>query len=480
MQRGYVVGASALALGVALGSTQALAGSGAARVLSVPIVADYNAAQVKASGDIVTVPDGLATYTVNTGTLEVNSRFTVTLPAGFSFSSQPAVTNTSGSVFTLGSGGIGSQSATFTVTTAPVLPGNSVSLLSFAVQGVTALETPIPVAAALPITMQATNNAQILNNDAKPLSAPAFASEPGISAGFEAGIGLIDLSSPTLGTLFLNNDLTADTATTAILGLGIVAETETPTGGRPVLSPDGLPNSLATTDTATITLPGPFNGLSGAFLAADPACASVVATGTVTPTLITIPGVPVGSELVGFVCLQAGGTTLLQQDLAGFAVTVAPGTSTDFLGVQGSISNGDFPGAITYAGGGVINVTNFLTGDDSGYSSLLRVNNAGTSPSNIFALVQPDTGGAPLTGSLGSIGAGAGTVFSLAQIEAAVSGLDLANSGQRATLQLIVTGDPSVVKASSFLVNPGGVVDNVGTQQGFTDLLFSPPPPPPV
>jgi hypothetical protein len=461
MQRRYVVGASSLALGVALGSTPALAGPAAVRAVSVPVVADYNAGQVKAAGDIVTVPSGLATYSVGTGTLEVNSRFTVTLPTGFSFSSQPALTDTGTAKFVLSSGGIGAQTATFTVTTAPVLTGQTASLLGFAVQGVTALETPIPAASALPITMQSTNNSQILNNDAKPLSAKAFASEPGLSASFDA-FGeeqFIDLSSPTLGTLFSAGG--PDTTTVAIFDISTGPEINAPSSGPAVLSPDGQPNSLASTDTATVTVSGAFNGISGAFVAADDSCSTAVATGTVTPSQITIPGVPVGTLSV---CIVADGTSLLQPDPNGFTATVAPGTSTDFLGTQAVPFEG-FPGVITYSGGGVINVTNFFTGDDAGYASLLRVNNAGNTPSNIFALVQPDTGGAPLTGSLGSIAGGAGTVFSEAQIAAAVPGLDLANSGQRATLQLIVSGvDFTQVKASSFLVNPGGVVDNVGVQ----------------
>ena len=478
MKKLSVIGASAVALSAVVGPHPAMAlPSPVSRTVTANI-ADYNAAQVKLAGDIVTVPDGLATYNLANGTLEVNSRFTVTLPAGFSFSSQPALTNTGAATFTLSSGGIGAQSATFTIGAAPLLPGNSATLLSFAVQGVTALETPIPAAAALPISMQATNNSQINNNDPKPLSAPAFASEPGIAAEYLGGVGFIDLSSPALGTLFF--DGSEDTATTAIIEVGGSPElVDAATGSHPVLSPDGQLNRLASTDTATITVPGPFNGITAAFVALDPTCGSVVAAGTVTPSLLTIPGVPVGIGS-GFICITSGGTTLLQQDLAGFTVAVAPGTSTDFLGTQAQLEQPvDFPGFITYIGGGVINVTNFFTGDDSGYASLLRVNNAGSSPSNIFALVQPDPGGAPLTGSLGSIGAGEGTVFSLAQIEAAVSGLDLANSGQRATLQLIVTGDFFDVKASSFLVNPGGVVDNVGVQQGETGLFFSPPPPPP-
>jgi hypothetical protein len=458
MNKRQVIGASAIALCAALGAGSASAAVTAARVLTTNI-ADYNAALVKSSADIVTVPSGLATYSVHSGTLEINSRFTVTLPTGFSFSSQPALTDTGTATFTLSSGGIGSQSATFTVGTAPLVAGETASLLGFAVQGVTALETPIPVAEALPISMQATNNSQIDNNDPKPLSAPAFASEPGASAVFVGAIQFIDLTSPVLGTEF-GTEPSQDSTTAVLSAIAISPElVDAATQSVPVLQPSGQLNALSTADTATVTISGLFSGISAAFASTTSDCSSPItgATGTVAPTELVIPGVTINKEI--FFCATSDGTTLLQQNPLGFTPTVAPGTSTDFLGASVNI---EFPGIWTYFGGGVLSVTNFLTGDDAGYSSLLRVNNAGSVPTNIFAVVQPDTGGAPLSGSLGSIGAGEGTLFTVAQIEAAVTGLELANSGQRATLQLIVSGDVNEIKASTFLVNPGGVVDNVG------------------
>ncbi|MEA2757079.1 MAG: hypothetical protein QOJ54_3368, partial [Aliidongia sp.] len=120
-----------------------------------------------------------------------------------------------------------------------------------------------------------------------------------------------------------------------------------------------------------------------------------------------------------------------------------------------------------YTNGGVVQVGNFFTGDDAGYSSLLRVNNAGSGTVQVFAFVQPDTGGPPLIGPLGTLGAGEGTVFT-ESVVASATGLNLANSGQRATIQLIIGGNAAEVAASTLLVNPGGVVDNVS--------LASPPP----
>jgi hypothetical protein len=457
----YAVGASAIALSAALGAGAAWAAPGAARVVTVNI-ADYNAAQVTTADGVMTVPTGLATYAVNSGSLEINSRFTVTLPAGFTFGSQPALFASNATTFTYSTGGIGSQSTTFVVGGVPLPPGQHATLNSFAISGATALETPIPVAAALPISMQSTNNAEITNNDRAPLSKPAFASEPGVNAIFVGAIQFIDLSSPSLGTLFASSP---DTPTAVIGATAIQAEAvDAATSSVPVLSPDGAPNSISTKDTATLTVPGFFNGIKAAFTSASSSCTSPVAgsTGTASVSQLTFAGIPVNEEQ--FLCVTADGTTLMSQNPNGFHSAIAPGTSTDFLGTNATV---EFPGVITYTGGGIISVTNFFTGDDSGYSSLLRVNNGGSEAVDIFALVQPDTGGAPLSGPLGSLGAGSGTVFTEPQIVAAVTGLNLATSGQRATVQLIVTGNFPEVAASSFLVNPSGVVTNVGVQRNL-------------
>jgi len=459
MRGSYVVGASAVALSAALGVGLAWAAPVPASRAVTTGIADYNAAQVTTANGILTVPAGLATYRVNRGSLEINSRFTVTLPTNFAFSSQPSLSDTGTSTFTLLSGGIGAQSATFVVGVTPLLSNQTATLNSFAISGATALETPIPVVAALPITLQSTNNAEIDNNDATPLTKGAFASEPGATAIFVGAIQFIDLSSPSLGDLFLSSP---DTPTAVFGATAIQAETvDAATSSVPVLSPSGALNSLSTSDTATFTTAGFFNGIETAFASTTSDCKSPIAGATQAATVssLTIPDVPINREI--FLCLTATGTSLMSENTQGFDPSITPGTSTDFLGARAIV---EFPGIFTYTGGGIVNVTNFFTGDDSGYSSLLRVNNAGSEPVNVYALVQPDTGGAPLTGSLGSLGAGVGTVFTEPQV-AAVTGLNLANSGQRSTVQLIITGDFGAVAASSLLVNPSGVVTNVGVQR---------------
>jgi|SRR5580658_262596 hypothetical protein len=307
---------------------------------------------------------------------------------------------------------------------------------------------------APPITAQSTNNAEIDNNDAAPRSAGAFASEPGVQAQFLGEFLFVDLSAPAFGSLFLG---TPDQATANLGITAIQAETvDAASGTRPVLSPNGSLNSLSTGDTATLVVPGNFNGISAAFTSSTDNCLNPIAVGTASAIQLTFSGIPVNRQ--EFLCITAAGGTLLQQNLQGFDPSVQPGTSTDFLGTASLV---DFPGVMTYTGGGVVSVTNFFTGDDAGYSSYLRVNNAGTLPVQVFVVVEPDTGGPELIGSLGSLGSGVGTVFTEQQV-AAASGVILANSGQRATVELIIGGDFLNVEASSLLGNPTGVVTNVG------------------
>jgi hypothetical protein len=464
MRTKYIAGASILALSAALGTSANAGATPAPRVFTTNI-ADYNAAQATLADGLLTVPAGLATYAVNAGggSLEINSRLTVTLPAGFTFSSSPALSDTGTATLPLIQGGTGSQLAVFQVSDAPIVPGQSVTLGTFSVSSGTLLGTPIPVAAALPLTMQATNNALITNNDATPFSKGAFASEPGATGIYVGAIQFIDLSPPSFGSMFLSSP---DTRTAVVSATAIQAETvDAATQSVPVLGPTGALNSLATTDTATVTLSGLFNGIQTAFASTTSDCKSPIAGSSVptSPFQAAIPDVPINREI--FFCVTAGTSgALLQQNPNGFVPTGTPGTSTDFLAYNTIV---EFPGIIVYTNGGVVQVGNFFTGDDAGYSSLLRVNNAGSGTVQVFAFVQPDTGGPPLIGPLGTLGAGEGTVFT-ESVVASATGLNLANSGQRATIQLIIGGNAAEVAASTLLVNPGGVVDNVS--------LASPPP----
>jgi hypothetical protein len=471
MKKLDVVAASAVALSAALAS-----GNAHAHGTLAVTTANYNAALVAAAGGVVTVPWGgtsSAVYTVTTvsggatTSLEVNSRFTVTLPLGFSFASSPSLSTGGGITSTaLISGGIGSQTATFQIGAPAIAGGNTplgvggtLALNQVSVQGATALETPL---AALQITEQATNNAEILNNDPVPVFpiAPGvtFTSDTGVLAsfGFPFPRYQVDLTPPSLGTLFFVDPPVSIDAPVAPLGNLILT-------GTGSLAANGSAAIISTADTATVTVAGFFNGIKESFttLGGNPLgpFGTVVTTGTATATSITVTAeTPVGPG--SDINIMANGTTFLQANNGNFTASFAPGTGvTDFLG--GTVtSTGD---SIPYTGGTSLGVTNFLTGSDAGYASLVRLTNGSTTTQTLFAVAEPYTGGPQLVGPLGSIGPGVGTVFTEAQIGTA-TGLSLANSGQRATLTIISipgVGAGTLITASGLLVNPGGVVDNV-------------------
>lgn len=305
-------------------------------------VADYNAAEARADNGVLVVPASIATYTAGF-TLPIGSNFTVTLPAGFTFGSIPSLTTSGTSTFTLANVALGAQSAMFTVATSNVTPGQTISLASFSVLGATALGTVTPVANALPITMQA------IGADASPLSFPAFASAPGATAIFVGAIQFIDETAPSDATEFLAKP---DTLTAVISATAIQAQTVDATDNSvPILSPNGLLNTLSGADTATVTIPGNFRGIARAFASTTSDCMSPIAgsNGSISLGSVAIPKVPINSE--EFFCLTGSGA-ILGSDPSGFPnATVSPGSSTDFQAVPETV---EFPGEICYTktGGG--------------------------------------------------------------------------------------------------------------------------------
>jgi len=229
----------------------------------------------------------------------------------------------------------------------------------------------------------------------------------------------------------------------------------------PVLSPDGLANSLNPSDTVNITVEGNFTGIATAYAdptiatCADSAPAGAVA-GVVTSGSLAFSGILINTPVQ--ICMIPDGVTLLQPGATPYVFTYSADHGTDFFGGLAQTTANNF---YTYTGGTSQSVTNFFTGTDSGYSTVLRINNAGKGAASVIAEFQPYSGGDLLIGDLGMIAPGTGTVFNLAQIESLVPGLDLMGSGQRATLTVIGTGVNTSVSASAILIGPGGLVSNV-------------------
>lgn len=291
-------------------------------------VENYNAAQVALANGILTVPASPVTYTAS-AVLTVGSSFVVTLPSGFTFGSAPSLSTSGSATFTLASGGMGSRSATFTVATANVVIGDTISLPSFTVQGATALETVTPSANALPMTMQA------IGTDMSALSYNVFASDPGVQAIFVGAIEFIDIDPPSNGTKFGTG---VDSLTVVISAIAVSKDS--------ALGANGMTETLSNSDSVTVSMHGNWSGLAKVFSSNTSECNSVMTYGTVTPSALIVPNVPLEQEV--FFCVTGNGG-VIEANPSGFsAVTIAPtGTSPDFLAAPVDV---EFPGEFCYHG----------------------------------------------------------------------------------------------------------------------------------
>lgn len=309
-------------------------------------VVDYNAAKVNLANGVLVVPAGKAVYTA-TATIPIGSSFTVTLPSGFQFATAPSLTS-SAATFTLAGGGIGSRSATFTVATSNVSATQTITLGTYTVSGATALETITPIASALPLTMQA------IGVDASPVPFKEFASDSGINAVFVGAIQFIDLRPPSNGSEFYGSP---DTLTAVLSAIAISAETvDFASQTVPILGADGLTNTLAPGDTATVVIPGTYAGLASVFMSTTSDCLHPVSTGTVGNRALTIPNVPFNVE--EFFCVTGSGVLMellgagpgggyVGPNTTGFtSVLLNPGSNTDYL--ASANVNIEYPGDICY------------------------------------------------------------------------------------------------------------------------------------
>ncbi|WP_162009807.1 hypothetical protein [Methylocystis heyeri] len=429
----------------------ALAGHGAANVQV------YNAIGVQSAGGALSVSGGLgATYYADAG-LENGTYLTVTLPQGFTFGSIPALKAIVTGVLEVGkggmvvSGGTGSGFVTYRLigsipAGAPlVLTGGSTGTV-FTVENAFALtqQSSEPLA----IAFQASGNAMPARNDPVPVTVPAFRSSLGVELTLQTQNNSIDVTWPSLGAKFTASGGTIPAA--AYLG-----SVSFHVAGN-VLNADASAFTVGPDDASTLTVRGAFRHLSGAYL--DPgnsACSTVppagAIIGAVSATSLIFAGVL--PQRVYGVCLIADGVRLLDENPAGSIRFSLPKT------LRFGPAYAADPSDIRYDGGVVTPRLTFITGSDAGYSSLVSITNQSATTATLYAVAEPFTGGPPLPGLLGTLAAGAGMVFTEAQIGTA-TGLSLANSGQRAVVRIIGVGADDVT-ASSLLVNPGGVVDNV-------------------
>jgi hypothetical protein len=261
-------------------------------------VAEYNAAQVRDSHGLLTVPTGMVTYKANTA-IPTGTIFNVSLPKGFEYTTEPTLTSTNATM-TLVSVDDGGRTARFTVTGEEVSVGDTIVLGGYRVTGALALETITPPGNGLPLYMQA------LGIDPQPLLFKEFASDSGIVATFAGNNLTVDLGASSSGKKFYGPP---DTNTVQLGNVTISAES-TDALGIDVMAPDGSPNAISSKDIATLELPGiSFSGIS-VFGSTNSNCSTSTWKGSVTSNLLIFPNLPVNQEV--FLCVKAGGTQLIK------------------------------------------------------------------------------------------------------------------------------------------------------------------------
>lgn len=324
-------------------------------------LADYNSAQVKANGNVVTVPYGStlgssstyyeAVYQLTSGTqLEANSLFTVTLPAGFTFATAPQLyfTQYGGADATLYSGGVGFQSATFQIDNLhPVTSGYVYVYPAFEMNTPASFSTQFG-GSPVSLSVQAHGNAAPANNDSSPVAQPAFVHAVGSLPDTNAsGGGQIDLTYPSYGQSFVagGNDGKTTVDSGSVAEFSIVTETNDPFNGNAlVLSANGGLNQLVPGDSVSITVNGFFNGIFAAY--ADSTlgpCQSTIPggaiPGTVSQSSISFSGILINTPVQ--ICILPNGT--MWAGYQPYVFTYAPGPGvTDFYGGLSQTTAGNY------------------------------------------------------------------------------------------------------------------------------------------
>lgn len=259
-------------------------------------IAEYNAGQVRIVHGMLTVPAKMVTYTANTA-IPANTNFTVTLPQGFEFTTEPTLSSSEATLTLVKYEG---GTAQFIVSSGTIAVSGTIVLGGYNLKGATALEEIIPAGAALPLTMQA------VGIDPNPLPFKEFASDSGIQATVTGNTNTLDVDLGSLGKgakFFIPPSTFSTTAQLA--SIMITAETKD-LAGNAVLSPDGNTNTLKSAETVTVELPGVLFGGVNVFASTSSTCSVSSWKGFVIQNALYFPNLPFNRSV--YLCVKASGS----------------------------------------------------------------------------------------------------------------------------------------------------------------------------
>ncbi|MDR3388249.1 MAG: hypothetical protein P4L92_14465 [Rudaea sp.] len=469
---------SALGAGALLALSVLICGNAFANGTFAVTLADYNSAQVAQNGGVVTYPVYStvnatfynAEYTLTSGTeLEAGSNLTVTLPAGFTFNTNPSLYFfQSGSyAYPVAGSGAGYQSATFKVVTAVTNTADPVIIYpAFSVNTGAALSSQYG-GNPLSLSIQATGNAAAGNNDASPVSQPAFTHAVGsLPDTITPGSGQINLANPYYGDQFVaSGNTSADSGFVAVFAIN--TETADPfNANAPVLQPNGALNVLTPSDTANITVEGYFNGIGLAYANTNtggvcqgsvPSGAGVY-TGTASNGSISFTGVPINTPVQ--ICMIPYGVMWASDEQHVYVYTYSAGAGvTDFFGGLAQTTANNF---YTYAASATT-VVDVVAGSPqsatvgSGFCTPLAVKVYDTSTNYLLKGIDVIFD-APQTGQSGSFAGSGDSIL----VGTGANGVAVSSFAANSTAGVYtVTANVGTVQGVFGLTNEPGVSDQV-------------------
>jgi hypothetical protein len=436
----------------------------------------YAAESVNGS-TVATIPAVSGIYTTN-GVVPVNSILTFTLQGGvtFSGSSVPAITV---DAVTCGAGalqlapGATSSSVAYSVTNAGGLPpGCKLNMGNVDVTNVSFLSTPADTMKPNQVKITLSGSYAPGFTDTRPTgdaaTAPFLQSVSSttltIGSGYRQQVDIVTGAQKFVpSSVFGSGPFT--TTTTAALGQ-VQVDSVAP---APLTTSTGNPAILYA--ATKLTLSGNFANIGSVYADKNPcdqAASSSKIAGTLTSdgTGASFDGLKAGT--LYYVCAVASGSGVIwgvnNGISAGATVSYSNTTGTTALGANGSplgsfsgagVAYGSNFAALTY--NGQAGNSDYVVGTSGGFASYLRAANNTATAQTVYATVLADSGKV-FTGSLGTIGANAATLYTVADLNKA-TGSSLNGNTDRANVWLFMTG-PSA-SFGNLLGNPDGTVTAV-------------------
>lgn len=380
-------------------------------------------------------------------TLTASNFITFALPSGMTFAANPTVGFSAGGTtlnLSLSTGGSGSQSAVYQVTSASSGNSLSISLSGLQVSGLQTYVSSNSTAASFNLTAT--------------LTADPVTGQGGTGGTLVANISDAASATQTVGAAQTIDVASGGTRFVSGTGTALFAPLGVVTFGNSAIAPNDVGGSSPVSMSAqggSITVSGSLTGLSTVYAIATAVattCATAAPSGAFTATPGASTATLTGLSVSAFqVCAIANGSSVLSNSTITVRGVVTTSNNSTVTGTTTS-------NAVGYSG--TVRTSSYFVGVTGGYSSFAYAVNSGTTASTALVSVRRSDG-ATAIGSLTSLAAGASALYGASDINTAVGSTFLGDSSSRAQVTFLFGS--SSVKMTGLLLNPAGVVTQMGT-----------------